>query len=644
MVEASVSLERLGSHFLLGRPSAQSARRLRALREASPVPGHPTGWAIPAVPAGARDLRRLLASVPDLTLDARAAALLEAVEGLPSSATAVVHPCEHRPGTLGALIVAEGHVDLGAELGTLPGRRYDPSFDRWWLPLGEDGPTVLAALLERHPWLAARPDIPLPDGPLPQARPVSRREIHRPDGHLPQARPVAPPKIPLPEEHPPQGALTPDAVAGLGHRCSTDVQVNHFGESRLRLCRRCHPDLEDELRETGGAVGRTYDSWWVTVDGASERSLRALVSAQPELAADAQLADALQRAAQTAREAEAVERASAGASSSLSVPALGGELHPFQAAGVAYALQARRTFIADEPGLGKTVQALAFLEAADAFPALVVCPASLRLNWLREAARWLPARAAAPAPSEEAADIRVASYDVLHRLVEPLTETPPRAVVLDESHYCKTPTARRTQAALAIVEALAPEAPVLLLTGTPVVNRPEELAPQLRLLGRLEAFGGQGQFNRVYARGRELDVLHRRLRRTCFVRRRKADVLKQLPAKQRVVVPLALASRGEYERVARDVAGWMRENAEADEAFVRSIEHLAPRERKEAIGARGREASQRARRATGLVRLGQLCQAAARGKLDAAQEWISGFLASDEKLVVYCRHREIAEA
>ena len=74
---------------------------------------------------------------------------------------------------------------------------------------------------------------------------------------------------------------------------------------------------------------------------------------------------------------------------------LGGELHPFQRAGVRYALERRRTFIADEQGLGKTVQALATLEADEAFPAIVVCPASMKLTWEREAHIWLPGRSVA---------------------------------------------------------------------------------------------------------------------------------------------------------------------------------------------------------------------------------------------------------
>jgi SNF2 family DNA or RNA helicase len=71
---------------------------------------------------------------------------------------------------------------------------------------------------------------------------------------------------------------------------------------------------------------------------------------------------------------------------------LGGELKPFQRAGVAYALHARRTFLADEQGLGKTVQALAALEADDAYPAAIVCPAGLSSTWLREIEHWLPHR------------------------------------------------------------------------------------------------------------------------------------------------------------------------------------------------------------------------------------------------------------
>ena len=85
---------------------------------------------------------------------------------------------------------------------------------------------------------------------------------------------------------------------------------------------------------------------------------------------------------------------SAATDATLELPSLGGELKPFQRAGVSYLLAQRRAFLADEQGLGKTIEALATLEADGAYPAIVVCPASLKLNWMRELERWLPHRSA----------------------------------------------------------------------------------------------------------------------------------------------------------------------------------------------------------------------------------------------------------
>src|SRR3954470_23120818 len=131
-------------------------------------------------------------------------------------------------------------------------------------------------------------------------------------------------------------------------------------------------------------------------------------------------------------------------------PLLDLSLAPFQWAGVRYALDTRRTFIADEQGLGKTVQALAAIEADDAYPAVVVCPAGLKLNWEREAGRWLPHRSTTIVSGRGTvagrADITILNYEIVadHRVT--LAGRRPRALVLDESHYCKNPRAKRTQA------------------------------------------------------------------------------------------------------------------------------------------------------------------------------------------------------
>src|SRR5205085_1091404 len=132
-------------------------------------------------------------------------------------------------------------------------------------------------------------------------------------------------------------------------------------------------------------------------------------------------------------------------------PGLGGELKPCQRAGVAYLLDRRRAFLADEQGLGKTIQALAAIEADAAFPAVVVCPASLKLNWARELGRWLPHRRVRaldgvrprPAPAG-GADVTVVNYDIVAARLGELVAPVPRALVLDESHYCKNQPAQRT--------------------------------------------------------------------------------------------------------------------------------------------------------------------------------------------------------
>jgi SNF2 family DNA or RNA helicase len=127
-------------------------------------------------------------------------------------------------------------------------------------------------------------------------------------------------------------------------------------------------------------------------------------------------------------------------------------------------------------------------------------------------------------------------------------------------------------------------------------------------------------------------------------RRRKRDVLEQLPDKQRVVLPVELANRADYEEVSEDVASWLRRHAEADAGFLASLEGLGAAERAAAVAERGRATEQRARSAETLVRLGHLSLVAARGKLPMALEWIGDFLESGEKLVVFSRHREIADA
>jgi SWI/SNF-related matrix-associated actin-dependent regulator 1 of chromatin subfamily A len=319
----------------------------------------------------------------------------------------------------------------------------------------------------------------------------------------------------------------------------------------------------------------------------------------------------------------------------LHVTGLGGELKSFQRAGVSYLLERRRAFLADEQGLGKTIEALAAIEAAGAYPAVVVCPASLKLNWLRELAHWLPQRTAralagnggtrsADVDEPEVADVTVVNYDIVAARLKELCALGPRALVLDESHYCKNAAAKRTQAVQRLSSVVPSDGLILALTGTPVTNRPAELISQLRILGRLADFGSGVRFGERF-RGPDAHMrLHWHLRARCFVRRLKADVLPQLPAKTRAIVPVELDNEAEYRLAERDLVAWLRSQP------------LDLRELDAKVAA--------ALRAERLVRLNALKLLAARGKLHAALAWIHDFCSSGERLVVFAGHREVQRA
>jgi len=384
---------------------------------------------------------------------------------------------------------------------------------------------------------------------------------------------------------------------GRGH--SLGAPGEHAGMPAIRADPFCVPELDEFLA--------THETW------IAPEALTLLQEVREE---HAQAAGLVELSAATA--------------APLDVPGLGGELKPFQRAGVRYLLKQRRAFLADEQGLGKTIEALATLEADNAYPAIVVCPASLKLNWLRELSLWLPHRSAqaltgtrGDAPVAQA-DVTVVNYDIVAARLSTLSAIGPRALVLDESHYCKNAAAKRTQAVQQLSTAVPRDGLVLALTGTPVMNRPPELISQLRILGRLADFGSGAQFGKRF-RGADAHLrLHWHLRARCFARRLKADVLPQLPAKTRAVVPIELDNEPEYRLAEKDLIAWL-------QSQPLDLHELDAR-----VAA--------ALRAERLVRLNALKLLAARGKLAAALAWIHDFLSSGERLVVFAHHREIQRA
>ena len=318
---------------------------------------------------------------------------------------------------------------------------------------------------------------------------------------------------------------------------------------------------------------------------------------------------------------------------------LNGTLMPFQRESVAYALEKKHLFFADEMGLGKTVQALATLHATQHYPAIIICPAVVKYNWAVEAERWLPndvrvvvIKDAKSVNDAVNADVVVLTYDLFTKLSKNLVEIKFRFMILDESHYVKNGTAKRTK----IVKAFAKEIDyVLLLSGTPLLSRPAELIEQLRVISRFDEFGGWNRFtDRYCAKKRKpwgwdisgsanLKELNTRLREICYIRHDKKAVLQDLPDKTRsqVFFELTKPQMKEYEKAKKQLEDYLRENLQKDEREIK-----------------------KSMKAEMLVRIEVLKNLVAKQKLDDAKEWVSTFLESGEKLVVFATHLEVIES
>jgi SNF2 family DNA or RNA helicase len=245
---------------------------------------------------------------------------------------------------------------------------------------------------------------------------------------------------------------------------------------------------------------------------------------------------------------------------------------PHQARMIAAAAAGHRTFLlADEPGLGKTAQALLAAEAADAYPLLVVVPNVVKTNWAREAGLWTPHRSATVIQGngetvDGFADVVVVNYEVLDRHVGWLGDFGFRGMVIDEAHFIKNKTSQRSQHALELSERIRSRTPrplLMALTGTPLINDIEDFLaiwqflgwiddtkPLGELLDALEETGLTPADPGFYAAARRA-VIDRGI-----VRRRKVDVAADIPARRIADIPVELdGAAGRSIRAAeRDLA------------------------------------------------------------------------------------------
>ncbi len=318
--------------------------------------------------------------------------------------------------------------------------------------------------------------------------------------------------------------------------------------------------VKDDLRSAGWRFDGASKTW-TTTDPAVARAGLEVVGGQATVTVDADEACMPERVAAAKAEREAA-KAAAIAASMASAPLPGGvevpvpagqRLYPFQFAGAQIATGRDSTLIADEMGLGKTIQAIVALNVAKPGSVLIVAPLAVKKNWMAEWETWSTLGLSVGAATTQQwpdTDVVVIHPAALAKQAANLRAKMWDAAIVDEAHLFRNSKAAMTKALYGSRDASGVRArKKVALTGTPVVNRPKEMYPTLNFLqpgkwGRRHDFearycaGHQERFGWVARGASNTDQLNGRLRSEVMVRRRKADVLTELPPKTYQVLVL----------------------------------------------------------------------------------------------------------
>ena len=310
--------------------------------------------------------------------------------------------------------------------------------------------------------------------------------------------------------------------------------------------------------------------------------------------------------------------------------------YPYQLKGIARGLELKRFMNCDEPGLGKTLQSIATINLANAFPCLVICPSSLKINWQREL-------------TDKVRDtwtffyqtgmhqVFIVNYESLKKyFVQRIKKAEGwtlrdvefrnsinlfKSVIIDESHRCKSASTQQAKFCKGICTG---KEWVIELTGTPVVNRPKDLIPQLAILNRMDDFGGYKPFVNRYCSGQReasnLKELNFNLWKYCMFRREKSLVLTDLPDKIRQVNTCEITNRKEYMDAERDLIMYLQKYKDADDEKI-----------------------EKALRGEVMVRINILRQISARGKVRDVIEFVKDFRENGKKIILFCSLHEVVD-
>jgi len=350
-------------------------------------------------------------------------------------------------------------------------------------------------------------------------------------------------------------------------------------------------------------------------------------------------------------------------STEFDIPGLGGTLDPFQKKGVAMIEKLNgNALLADQMGLGKTIQTLAWLQLhPELRPAIIVCPGVAKAHWVREAKIWLdnPKVQAlyGQTPDQDiTGDIIVINYAILHYWKKELKGINAKFFAIDEAHKIKNNGKLRTKAA----KYLAKDIPhVLPITGTPFLSKPREIINAVKL-ARPSVIPNTWHFLHRYCDAKHngfgwdfngasnVKELHALLSESVMIRRLKKDVMKDLPDKRWTVHPMEINNREEYNQAEADLIKYLK-NKVTKELELELREKLGDslfdtvQFKDHKLEKLKNEKANKARNAETLVKINTLRQLAANGKMNQIIKWIKDFLESGEKLVIMAIHKKVIQ-
>jgi SWI/SNF-related matrix-associated actin-dependent regulator 1 of chromatin subfamily A len=381
---------------------------------------------------------------------------------------------------------------------------------------------------------------------------------------------------------------------------------------------------KDEIKATGAGFGKDMSgewelSWWAELPKETQEKRAASIIASKATSAEIELP----------------------------CPA-GYSYMPFQKAGIRYSLNRQNVLIADEMGLGKTIQAIGIINASpDITSAIIICPKSLKLNWLRELTRWLTRSLTVGVVNGiwTATDIVIMNYESLGKWEAQIQAVNWGACIVDEAHLIKNAKTQRSKN----VKAIKCDHKIR-LTGTPIVNRPIELYNVIEdltpVFGKFWTFAKRyaGACNNGYgwdfSGAMNLDELQKRLRETIMVRRLKSEVLTELPRKIRQIIEIeaetseqkqAVRAESKYETESEDRMAFLRaavemSKAESEEAYVAAVARLT-------------DASQ-----VDFTEMSRLRHETALSKVPAVLAHVEAALEdNDNKIIIAAHHRDVID-